>query len=162
MLKSIHQTVLFLLAVSVLVLPGCTKSDKPDGFPDIFPCEIKVLQDGSPLAGASVTLMGDQPWAVGGGTDDSGVAKIFTHGKYEGAPVGKYKILVSKRIVEGAPTQEQLNDPSFTGGGETQYNVVDKKFGVQATTTLEIEVSSGKNSETVDVGKAVREALPKL
>ena len=156
MLKSIHTTVLLFLAAALF--SGCSPSDRPEGLPTLYPCEITVIQDGAPLAGANVTFMGDQPWAVGGGTDDKGVARIFTHGKFEGAPIGTYSVLISKTILEGGPTPEQLADPNYSGGGGTMYRTVERKFGVQASTPLSIKIVAGKNSETFDIGKAVREA----
>jgi hypothetical protein len=155
--SSTRRTILAALVVSAFILTGCSKTNKPEGFPDIYPCEIKVIQDGTPLTDAHVTLLGDQPWAVGGGTDANGIAKMFTHGTFEGVPVGKYKVLISKKVLEGAPTQEQLDNPSYSGGGGTWYDTVDKKFGVQTATPLEIEVKAGQNSETFDVGQAVKE-----
>jgi len=158
MLKSIHTTMIFLLAVSLLALPGCSPSDRPDGLPTLYPTEITVIQGGVPLEGANVVLVGDQPWAIGGGTDGNGVARIFTHGRFEGAPAGQFSVLVTKSVTEGAPTQEELDNPSFSGSRGTIYSTVNRQFSVQASTPLTIEIVPGNNSQTFDVGAAVREA----
>lgn len=162
MAQSTCRLLAFFSVFLIFALPGCSKSDKPEGFPDLYPCEIKIVQDGAPLEGANVTLVGGATWAVGGGTNAGGVAKIHTHGKFDGAPVGKYKVLVTKNVTEGAPTPEQLNDPSYSGDGGSTYNTVDKKFGTQTTTPLEIEITPGSNSETFDVEKAVKDARPQV
>ena len=147
---------LCFLTVPLVALFGCSPSDRPEGLPTLYPCEITVIQEGVPLAGANVTFIGDQPWAIGGGTDDKGVARIFTHGKFEGAPVGTYSVLITKTVLEGAPTPEERDNPSYTGGGGTMYSTVDRKFGVLDTTPFTIEIIAGKNSQTFDVEKAVR------
>ena len=150
------------IAVAVVAVIGCAKTDKPEGLPDLFPCEITITQDGKPLAGANVVFFGDQKWAVGGGTAENGVAKIYTHGKFEGAPSGKYKVTVTKTITEGGPTEADLNNPSYSGGYGKQYDVIDKKFRSAETTTLEIDVAPGKNTKTLDVEKAVKVEQPKV
>jgi len=92
---------LFSILVLAVFLPGCNNKKRPDGFPQLYPCEITVLQEGTPLSGATVMLLsegGSVPWTVGGGTNDSGVARIFTHGEFAGAPLGQFQVWVSSLL----------------------------------------------------------------
>ena len=96
-------SVFALLTASVFAV-GCAEPQKPDGIPELYPCVVKLTQEGEPLADASILCLSDDPklirWAVTGRADANGVAKIFTMGKFEGAPLGDFAVVVSK-----APTQ---------------------------------------------------------
>lgn len=149
----------FFLLVPFL---GCKGKDKPDGFPKIYPCEITVKQDGTPLPGASVVLFSDDgsnPWSIGGGTNNAGVAVIYTHGDFAGAPVGKYKVTISKNLIEDAPSKEDLANPNFAGPMGTAYDYVDLQYKSKTTTPLSMEVTAGKNAQDFDVGSAIREKV---
>ncbi|MCL2117733.1 MAG: hypothetical protein FWH27_04805 [Planctomycetaceae bacterium] len=144
------------------VFPGCGGKKKPDGLPALYPCEIKVMQDGAPLAGAIVSLVlteGSNKWGVSGGTNDQGVAKVYTHGDFAGAPAGQYKVLITKTVIEDAPTQEQLNNPNYAGPMGTDYDYIDLQYKSLKSTPLTIEITSGKNTKDFDVGKAIREKV---
>ncbi len=155
------------LAVSAL---GCGQK-KPDGMPDLEQVALTVIQDGKPLDGATVNLKSTDPgnkWTSGGRTDATGVANLVTHGQYKGVPVGKYKVAVSKTVGEGTPPPPSPIDEEsarkykeYVDSGATyeEFSVVDSKFGIIETTTLEIEVVKGKNDLSVDVGPAVREKI---
>jgi len=162
MTKTWSVAVSWCVVLSLVVLFGCGGKKKPDGLPALYPCEIKVLQEGAPLAGATVSLVsvdGSIKWVVGGGTDDSGLAKIYTHGDFSGAPVGQYKVIITKTIIENAPSQEQLNNPNFAGPMGTDYDCVDLQYKSQKSTPLSMEITSGKNSKEFDVGKAIHEKV---
>jgi len=150
------------IALLLTMLPGCGGKKKPDGMPTLYSCEIKVVQDGKPLPGAVVNLVsadGSVKWVVGGGTNDAGIAKMFTHGDFPGAPAGQYKVTITKTVIEDAPTQEQLNNPSYSGPMGTDYDYVDLQYKSQTKTTLTMEVKSGKNTMEFDVGNAIRERV---
>ena len=154
--------VISLCVVLLLTLPGCGGKKKPDGMPTLFPCEIKVIQDGTPLPGAVVSLVsadGSVKWVVGGGTNNEGIAKMFTHGDYPGAPAGQYHVTITKTVIEDAPTPEQLNNPNFAGPMGTDYDYVDLQYKSQTKTPLKMEVTSGKNSQEFDVGKSIHEKV---
>lgn len=159
--KTTFRLALCLLMVAIVV-SGCGGKKKPDGFPTLYPCEIKIIQDGVPLEGAVVNLFsedGSVKWVVGNGTDANGVAKMYTHGDFQGAPTGKYKVTVTKTVIEDAPSQEQLNNPNFVGPMGTAYDYVELEYKSQKTTPLSMEVTSGKNSQEFDVGKAIRDKV---
>lgn len=167
---------LFLICVTVcgLVLPvGCggKSSPKPAGFPDTVPCVVTVTQEGSPLAGAMVSLVpadGAKDWLFSATTSASGEAKIFTYGRAEGAPKGKYKVVVTK--TETDASKYTMPDESDSAAMErymqntmneklNSYSLIETGFTDASTTTLELEIT-GKTAQTFDVGKKVRTVLP--
>jgi hypothetical protein len=149
---------LFVLTAVVLPLSGCGGEQLPPGMPPPVPTEIIVMQGGSPLSGAVVRLhpVDGSPWTAGGRTDASGTAVVITADRFRGAVPGKYKITVSKTESPqpGAPLPSGETDGVATS--PASYNLVEAQFGLVSTTTLEIEVSRGTPTHTVDVGTAVR------
>ncbi|MDR0870596.1 MAG: carboxypeptidase-like regulatory domain-containing protein [Planctomycetaceae bacterium] len=159
-----HFSLFAILCSLFIFLSGCAKQDKPEGLPELLPYELILTQDGKPLPGANVSLTAQPPgqWIVGGGTDDNGVAKIYTHGKFAGAPAGKYKVVITKTVTEGGPTEADKNNPSYNGGSGKIFSLVDKQFGDVKTTPLEVDVKAGENKATLDAGKAVKIAMPQM
>ena len=150
--RTLRILALALLAATVCCFASCSKP-RPDGLPPLVSCKITVTQDSQPLEGATVSLYSDDvPWAVGGTSDASGVAVIYTHGQYAGAPKGSYVVTVTKQIVEQADVP--LSPSIMTQGGKA-YDLVEEQYGSKETTPLKLEVS-GKTSEKIDVGAAVR------
>ena len=157
-----RRILFFSLLIFAVFLAGCNSKKKPDGLPALYPCEITVKQDGTPLAGATVMLLSDggsMPWTVAGGTNDAGIAKIFTHGDFAGAPLGQYKVTISKNVIENAPSAEQLSNPNFSGPMGEAYDYVDLQYKTKDSTPLSIEITSGKNVQEYDVGPAIREKV---
>lgn len=148
-----------LLIVAAL---GCASSDRPADLPPLVKCAVQVMQDGAPLPGAQVLLVSStSKWSVGGMTDEAGVAEMFTHGKFAGAPAGEYKVTVVKEIVEEVPNPRHVpdkdNEPTLT----KITRPVDSKFGQAKTTPLELSVAAaGAPMHTVDVGPAVAGSSP--
>jgi hypothetical protein len=147
--------------VTILLLcfavTGCGEH-KPDGLPELVPCKIIVTQDGKPLADAAVTLVNDDTslsrWLVGGRTNSSGVCNVRTHGKYNGAPIGSFKILVTKE--ESEIIKEKTADSEEE---RKLFDLVDTKYKTVLTTDLTFEVPKSGASQTFDVGKAVRKEI---
>lgn len=145
-----------LLGLSAI---GCGGGpERPDNMPPLYPVQIKLLQEDAPLAGASVRLVPDgasSSWYTGGTTDDQGIAEVHTHGKFSGAPAGKYKLVVTKFETPSAAstTLENLNQPTSK---DATYDLVDPKFGNPAKTTLELEVTESQAEHEFDLGPAVR------
>jgi len=145
-----------ILSGLVLIVPlilGCDKRPMPEGLPKLYPLTLDLFQNGQPLAEATVSLYpmdSTSKWSSGGFSDDSGRAVIVTHGGFDGAPVGKYKVAVVKSIVEGAP--ESMDDQ----GNSQSFSLIESQYTNRNTTPLEIEVQSGKNSLRLDVGKVVK------
>ena len=151
----------------VVLLGGCllgcdTSPQQPSDMPTLIRhARVKVMQDGNPLTDAKVALVAeskDISWAIGGKTDHNGVARLMTHGQFQGAPAGKYKVTVSK--LEKPESIQSTGDPAITKSeGEearTFYDLVDLQYGKLSTTPLTVEISSSSPEATVDVGKPVR------
>ncbi|MDR2115945.1 MAG: carboxypeptidase-like regulatory domain-containing protein [Planctomycetaceae bacterium] len=141
----------------------------PDDMPAPQETIIKVTSEGQPLSDASVTLMPldvSSRWYAGAVTDSAGNAVIYTISKYRGAVPGKYKITVAKR--ETMPSSivfpDQRNDPNgyakaVAAAAEEvrdSFDLIDPKLGSVNTTPEEIEIVTGKNNKTIEVGKPVR------
>lgn len=164
MIKCFNVVQIGFFAMLIVLSTGCSKTPKPDGFPEVYPCAISIVQDDQPLSGASVMLVpetnGERNWVVSGGTDANGVARLYTHGKYPGAPAGKYKVTVSKLLVEGELPSDKPVSPSASVPTPKSYDLVDTLYKNARTTPFEIEIGSQKNAQMFDVGKAVRLLIP--
>jgi hypothetical protein len=162
----------FLSFVLTLPFLGCGDKNMatPDGFPKLFPCELTITQNGAPLAEASVQLSpddGGKNWAAGGNTDSTGKVAIYTYGKWEGAPAGKFKVIVSKIISDPSkftPPAEETGpardkyDENVSNEVLNSYQTVEKQYTVPNTTPLTIEITAAC-TQTFDVGKTVKDRL---
>jgi hypothetical protein len=151
-----------IVGVSLL---GCSSGvELPAGLPELYPVALTLTQSGSPLEGASVQLISEDAalakWQCGGASDATGKVEIKTMGQHTGAPAGKFKVLVSKELVEssaGSDTSEGAASSSTT------YALVDPKFQSAATTPASIDVTAGDNAPpAIDLGAPVKIAAPKL
>jgi len=103
----------------------------------------------------------DSKWSVGGVTDANGLCRLRTHGQFDGAPEGKYKIVVIKDIMEipepdtNAPVSIGMDGlPSALG---VLYALVDAQFSNVNTTPLTVTITrSGAEPSTFDLGAPVR------
>ncbi|MDR1960085.1 MAG: hypothetical protein LBQ54_13750 [Planctomycetaceae bacterium] len=138
----------------------------PEDFPEIYPCEITVIQDKKPLSGALVSLIPQgvaSPYAKGctGKTDESGKASLQTYGQ-KGVPAGKYKVVISKTRDEGG-TETTDSFGTTTQTGQKVYSYVEKKYTQEHTSPYEIDVVEVKmgnvNSISCDVGATIHEFL---
>ncbi|MDR1480071.1 MAG: carboxypeptidase-like regulatory domain-containing protein [Planctomycetaceae bacterium] len=158
-----------LFFVLLLGFASCNKMPKPDGMPDLHSVKITIMQEGTPLEDAAVTLLNNDSsqskWVVGGRTDASGVCTLKTQGKYNGAPAGKYKIIVSKtEKIESETAKQPVPQDSKAAEAyyakisseEKFYDYVDLKYKSPNTSGLEIEITAGKNEQTFDVGKSIK------
>jgi hypothetical protein len=140
--------IILLSALLVLVFAGCSQ-EMPDGMPELYPCQITVTRDGQPFAMADVKLYPVEPqkkdWSTAGLTGTNGVVDLRTNANYRGIPAGKYKIIVVKEEIEDVDNKFYY-----------RVNTVDPKFGAIDSTPLEIEIKSGKNKQTVEVGPEVK------
>ena len=163
----------YFTALSLVFLVGCTASSpKPDGFPATVSCVLTITQEGSPLADAMVSLIpsdGAKDWLFSAATDASGNARIFTYGRQEGAPKGKYKVVITKMETDQSrftPPADESDTAAMDRYMQStaneklnSYTLVESIYTSAATTTLELEIT-GKTTQTFDVGKKVREVLP--
>ncbi|WP_372721103.1 hypothetical protein [Novipirellula sp.] len=161
-----------VLMASALLVSGCSEP-RPDGMPELYPTSIAIMQNGTPLSDATVTLYSDDAalrrWAVGGRTDDAGTATLMTHTKYPGAPQGSFKVMVNKTETEGDPipkhpgadaTPEQLADydRAMKTGSFQVIQVVAEEYRTAGSTPLRIDITAdGENAFSEDIGEAVKE-----
>ena len=148
-----------------LLFAGCGGDKLPPGIPKLYPATLTVIQDGKPLAGAEIIMINVDPainWSAGGVTDQNGVLKLRTQGRYNGAPAGRYKVAVEKtEIPDIVRPEEPSNSEEMTEYNriireirENTFHVVDQKFGMEKT-KLEVEISPSNLKVTVDVSPAV-------
>ncbi len=135
---------------------------RSDGMPALYTTSVTVMMDGKPLDGAAVSLHAPgNSWALGGQTNEKGVALIKTNGNYNGAPAGEYTVCVTKKRFEEGPTSQQ---PEPEGLGEKyayrkriaaerkEIPLVDLEFADPKTSQLKLTVSDkGKTNETLEV-----------
>jgi hypothetical protein len=119
-------------------LSGCNRrSNKPDGFPALYPCEITIKVNGVPLEGANVKLNSpDARWPPGGVTNAQGIAKINTY-THPGAPEGEYKVLVSKYDIPEALGK----GTDVLQEGPPAKPLLQQKFRLPASTPLNCTVT---------------------
>jgi len=152
---------LSLIGLVAFVLAGCGGEPKPDGLPQLYPVTLTFMQGGEPCAEAIVTLVPESgsPWGTGGVTNANGSVAVQTHGKFPGAPAGKYKIIVSK-TENGTAGQAPVD--MFTPQMVQTFNLIDPIYANSATTILTLEVESSKTKKpypSFDLGEKVREAV---
>ena len=143
------------------LVAGCGESSRPKDLPPLYKTKITILQEGKGLEGATINLVPEvqSKWSVGGITDAQGVCNLRTHGQFDGAPEGQYRVLVQKDITE--LPEVTANTPKTVDGTPillgTVYAVVSLEFSDAKKTTFSIQVSNkGKNEEIFDVGNAVK------
>lgn len=157
-----------LFITIVVCLSGCAGEKLPPGMPKLNrdAC-IKVLQDGKPLEGANVSLRPDDKgmtWGVGGKTDAQGIAQLWTHGKYQGAYAGTFKVVVSKNFNEGEAEYTAAltrNDEKAAAAIKVKsFSYVEDKFGSESSTPLKVEITSTSKIVEVDASPAVKIEKP--
>jgi hypothetical protein len=112
------------------LLAGCSKAKEP--WETVYPASGVVKFQGQPVAGAVVTLIPEdrefpntvRPTAV---TDEDGAFEIGTYSTADGAPAGKYKVLVLHYPVIGSEDNPSAgpNDlpPQYAKAETTTLNV---------------------------------------
>ncbi|MDR2169910.1 MAG: hypothetical protein LBP59_07205 [Planctomycetaceae bacterium] len=138
-----------------VIFCGCGDKSRPADLPKLYPVKIKATQEGSPLVGASIEIhcmdVSAKYKIAGGISDESGTVDLRTYG-YDGAPLGKYKVIATKIVLGELPPGTKLsrfNQPD-------KYNLVDKKFSTEKSSDQELEITSGKNEFSIDFGAPVR------
>lgn len=147
---------------------GCGGPPRPADLPPLYATTITISQEDAPLEGALVSLFSEDTtfkWGVAGITDSSGKAEIKTHGRFSGAPLGPYKVVVTKTEPEDLPEITEFR-PDNEEGEKTPvrrrktiklYTLLEKKYTNIVDTPLTITIEKGRNGQTFDVGKPVRE-----
>ena len=163
-------TIYSLLLLSLFCFSGCGGKKKPADLPPLYPVKLTVVQDGNPLEGATVSLIADGTnvrFTTAGVTDANGVATIKTDIDWPGAPVGKFKVCISKVVTppeepsDASLSYEERRAKAGARLAQTK-SVVDSRFLRPRTTTLGIEVTESGVTETFDVGAAVDDLWDKV
>lgn len=131
--------------VLVLVLPaGCSwiKSKQPDRRP-VTPAGGVVVYKNRPVANASVTFQSqDGVIAATGKTDDAGHFALTTYDAKDGAPPGKYTVVVATNATQEVETGVLAPEPE--GGFKSP---IPAKYADPNTSGLVIEVTEGGKNE---------------
>ncbi|MDR1383439.1 MAG: hypothetical protein LBJ67_06285 [Planctomycetaceae bacterium] len=160
---------IILLALFVSLLYGCGKK-LPEGFPKTFSCSITITKDGKPLDNAMVLFTPESgsggAWAIGAITDAQGVAEIHTTVtgySQKGAPLGKYKVTVSKDLppLEDADAGKAMSyeetlahNAKLAEKAAKRLPIVPKKYSDVSQTPLKVEIKPDTPiEETFDVEK---------
>ena len=101
----------------------------------------------------------ESKWSVGGLTDANGLCNLRTHGQFNGAPEGTYKVVVIKDV-----TEIQAPGPDAPVGIDGQptvfgvlYSLVAQEFTNERTTPLTVTITrSGAEPNTFDLGAPVK------
>ena len=161
---------LCLVMACFLMFSGCGEK-MPPGLPKLYPATITVMQDGQPLAGAEIVVINTDPatnWSAGGLTDSNGVVKLRTMGRYDGAPLGTYKVGVRKEEIPNITLPMEVpSDPAemreynriVKDIEDNTFLLVEDKFSI-INTQLEVEITASNLNGTVDVSPAVRVKAP--
>ncbi|MDO5582167.1 MAG: hypothetical protein Q4G69_13650 [Planctomycetia bacterium] len=153
-----YQIPLFFLFLLLVCAIGCGGPERPAGFPDIYPCEVRLTQEKQPLANASILLKSDLPdldrWAIAGITDANGVAVLTTNGKFPGAPEGDFIVCVSKEEIEYGP--EKMVQGEMVKTNPKKFLCVEKIYSDSKTSPLKIKIEKKKNHFDFDAGKKIR------
>jgi hypothetical protein len=143
----------------IVVTSGCGEK-LPEGLPALFPAALTITLEGKPFANAMVSLSSADnahSWTSGGMTDQHGQLTVYTHGKYSGIPAGKYKVtvdcIVSDEPLPQNPTMEQIDEHNRK---HPSFRIVPLEYTEKTTTPLEIEITQGKNTLTLDIAKSVK------
>lgn len=152
----------FFVLVSFPVISGCGEP-RPAGFPKIYPVSAVVMQEGKPLEGAAISFhdsTGSMTWSIGGLTDAQGKTVLTTHGKFVGAPEGKFKVVVRKQVTEGEKEyNDAMNreDPAAAAKIPVHvYAYVEDIYNSPLTTPVEVEITRSTKTIEIDAGPAVK------
>ncbi|MDR1270654.1 MAG: hypothetical protein LBK82_14125 [Planctomycetaceae bacterium] len=154
-------TILFLLYFGTIF--GCGGPLKPEGFPALYPVTIVVTQEGKPVAEMFISLRSTDPsvtWAIGSRSDENGHAPVRTHGEFDGAPLGKYKVVLTKQENEGYEeflAAKDRRDETAAAKIEVKlFSCVEEKYNDPETTPIEIEITPKSKIIEIDAGPRVQ------
>ena len=152
-----------MLLLAVLFALGCG-DPRPAGMPKLYPASMVVTLEGQPLEGAMILLhpedAANAPWGPAGQTDSSGIAELRTNARYDGAPLGEYKVVVTKIVMPPHPHPEWENlpegDPNrrkYIAIQDTlrPIEIVDPKYGMVSDTPLRVEITAKGKTYPVEV-----------
>ncbi|MDR3199468.1 MAG: carboxypeptidase-like regulatory domain-containing protein, partial [Planctomycetaceae bacterium] len=136
--------------------------------PKLYPTTITITLQGQPLADAAVLLTPldtENHWVHGSRTNQQGTATILTHGQYNGVPLGKYKLRVSKTVVEGDPPPSDIElaeNPNRPKSPPQKYfHEIPPEYNDPNTTPFELEIKTTANHFMFDISKRVKIEIPR-
>ncbi|MDO5307955.1 MAG: hypothetical protein Q4G03_00445 [Planctomycetia bacterium] len=157
-----HKYTLLALLCVVALFSGCKGKARPDGMPELVNVVVVVTQDGAPLADAALNLIssdGSCKWSVGGKSDESGRATLYTQGDFKGAPEGTFKVGVIKMdytVKEGA-TDDEGNPLQITEEQKKHPELMDVRM-VTMKSAVPDEVTNPQNSPLeITISKSAKE-----
>lgn len=152
----------YLLTIFLVVFAmGCNGEKRPDGFPDIYPCEVRLTQENKPFANATIILKSDRPeldrWSIAGITNEEGIARLTTNGKFSGVPEGDFIVTINKEEIEYGP--EKKIDGEMVKTNPKKFRCVEKIYTDPTTSPLKIKIEKKKNKFDLDAGKKERSPM---
>jgi hypothetical protein len=136
------------LLFALVTTAGCQgKPPGPEKQPTV-PVTGQVKYQGRPVANASVIFQSvDGTVVAHGNTDAAGLFTLSTYGNQDGAPPGRYKVIVAAVTAKEVEPGVLADVPP--GGFKSP---VPDKYANPATTDVVVEVKEqGKNDITVDL-----------
>ncbi|MDR1960060.1 MAG: hypothetical protein LBQ54_13615 [Planctomycetaceae bacterium] len=148
---------------------GCRR--KPEGFPQVWPCSVTIVNGSTPIEGASVTFHyeagANAPVTVTGVTGTNGTAvmkSMQTSYVTAGAPAGKCKVVVKKNpFVPDTRTNEEKKAMSLDETEAYKQSLIDAADKMPReippilegpwSTPIAFEVSESQATLTIDVSK---------
>lgn len=106
----------FILLLFLSNVVGCSRLERPNGLPELYPCSVTATFGGQIIENVSVQLKSVTPenkWQAGGKTDSQGVAILSTAVGFEGVPEGKYIVSFTKTETRGGFTVAEMMPKSL-------------------------------------------------
>lgn len=139
----------WLLLVVLVGLVGCGRAAN-DGRPNRVPTTVKITHRGTPVEGATVTLVPQEQGsavAAFGRTDASGTATLGSFGAGDGAVPGPYHVTVTKVEVSELPVFDRDGDPQVV-----TESLLPEKYGeVEDSGLVATVTESGPNTFSFDL-----------
>jgi hypothetical protein len=156
------------IALTLVFASGCSRTQKPDGFPQLVPHTIIVNNNGTPEKDVTIVLLPQNvsgSWAISGTTDVSGRAILATsQGSYTqtGCPVGKFKAVLTKVVRPSFEVSSEKYDKmtpeerdAYGAKMEAEIKklsvIVPKSLTSPTTTPLTFEIANSNQETTLDL-----------
>lgn len=141
-----HRTVVSCaLGIAALLPAGCSDKDRQPDRPEPVPARGLVTYQRKPLAGANVSFQSlDGKVSAIGTTDAAGKVVLSTYDDGDGAPPGKYRVVVSV----GTPKEIEpgVLAPEPEGGFKSP---IPSKYANPDTTDLVVEITPDGPNEFI-------------
>lgn len=98
-----------IISISMMLLVGCQKSDKPK----LVPAEGKVLYNGEPLGFGTVAFQPPRGQPARGMIRPDGTFTLSTYRPEDGVPLGHHKVRIICYSSPDQPASELVGEPSL-------------------------------------------------